>query len=189
MFDIENCQECNMEHHIDDGAECMACSMHFCMYCAVEQGFWFSDIFGGEIYVCLVCIAEYKENGMDWLRGELCEEFEEAVFLEALKEFESEEILEDNTEESESGFFEQEGSFCELNLDLQRGQRLAPQYASKYICDRTNRDVAKITDNDLRDVFNGCVIPAKVEWYPFIREEISKIIVEAKGMPIGAEIQ
>lgn len=86
---------------------------------------------------------------------------------------------------------DQDGKTCESVFDLKsslnRGRRYASQYAAKYICDRTNRDVSKITDEDLAKCFSGCVIPAKEWWYPFIREEIEKMIVEADGKPIGAE--
>lgn len=68
-------------------------------------------------------------------------------------------------------------------------RHFARRYAAKYICDRTNRDVSKITDEELTKCFSGCVTPAKIEWYPFIRKEIEKMIIEANGKPIGAEIR
>lgn len=89
MSDINKCFQCNGLHHIDEGELCGVCTEKLCSGCATEQGFWFFDIFEGAIFVCKGCIAEYKEQGMDWLRGELLEEFEEQVFLDALNKFES----------------------------------------------------------------------------------------------------
>lgn len=88
MSDIRSCSKCGEKYYIDNGHECMCCSREFCGGCDIENGFIFNDKYGGIIYICKDCIIEYKEKGMKWLKNELIEDFDEEVFIEALREYE-----------------------------------------------------------------------------------------------------
>lgn len=90
MSDIRKCWDCGEDFYMDNGTRCSICDEEFCGACDLDNTIWISTK-DGIITLCLDCIREYKENGIEWLREELyteSDDFDEQDLIDAIKELE-----------------------------------------------------------------------------------------------------